>query len=262
MLSGSGHGIAYSVLLLAALGFVLAFAATGVLRAIFPYPIDGLEPGALQEVNRVLAGQPLYVAPALDYVPQIYAPALFYLAAPLAALSGSSQFGLRATSLLASLGSIGLLVLLIRRETGHLGMGLFAGALLAACDQLVDGSMDIGRTDAVALFFLLAATYATHQAAFQPRATWRSGAIGGCLLGLALLSKQSGLPVALALVAVLAAIRHRQLLPLVAAAVLTSAAGLGLLVLQSGSWPLFYLCSSDLAMPPIGRLMLNARDFL
>jgi hypothetical protein len=255
------EGLAQLLLGIVSGTFIAMFAATGVLRAVYPYPIDGLEPGALQEVGRVIAGQPLYVAPSLQYVPQIYGPVYFYLAAPLAVLSGSAQFALRATSLLASLGSIAILFLLVRRETGNLVMGLFAGALLSTCNQLVEGAMDIGRTDAMALFLLLATTYVTctmlldgSRTSLSPALTltlsqgerenqrgWSRSALGGCLLGLALLTKQTGLPVALALVLCVLVIRRGQLVVYIAALVLTAGVGFGLLLLQSGGWPFFYL---------------------
>jgi hypothetical protein len=101
--------------------------------------------------------------------------------------------------------------------------------------------MDIGRTDATAVFFLLAATLATRQVIFEANASWRRGAFGGCMLGLALLTKQSGLPVAVVLVALIAVLRRARLPVYVGALGLTFGAGLGLLVMQSGSWPVFYL---------------------
>lgn len=237
----SAGGVLYVLLLTASAAEICAFAATGFLRALYPYTIDTGEPGGLQQVTRVLAGQPLYTTPTLDYVPLIYGPVYYYLAAPLAAISGSALFGLRASSLLASLGSIALLTLIVRRETGSLGMGLVGGALLAACDQLVEGAMDIGRTDATMLFFLMAAIYACRQTSLEPTAGWRSATVGGTLMGLALLTKQSSVGVGVAIIVVLAAIRRDQLAAFVLALALTFGAGLGLLVLQSGHWPIVYL---------------------
>ena len=54
---------------------------TGALRVVYPYPIDGLEPGSIQVVERVLHGQPIYGPPTLDFVPLIYGPLYFYAAA-------------------------------------------------------------------------------------------------------------------------------------------------------------------------------------
>ena len=159
-----------ALLLSAAVAHALVFAGTGVLRAIYPFPIDGIEPGAIQEVRRVLAGQPIYVAPELGYVPFIYGPVYFYVSALLAVPTGSTLLGMRLVSLLASLGSIALVALLVRRETGRLSMGLVAGGLLAACGPQVDMAMDVGRMDALSLLFLLGAIYAARTAIFDPAA--------------------------------------------------------------------------------------------
>src|SRR5438105_4687446 len=120
-LLSSRQNLAHVLLVSIAVLFIAAFIGSGVLRVVFPFPFDGLEPGALQEVARVRAGQPLYVAPTLDYVPQIYGPVYFYLSAALASILGSDLVGLRLVSLLASLGSIALVILLVRGETGSAG---------------------------------------------------------------------------------------------------------------------------------------------
>ena len=48
--------------------------------AWFPFELESVEGHCLQQVGRVLDGQPLYVAPSLDFVPLIYMPLYFYLA--------------------------------------------------------------------------------------------------------------------------------------------------------------------------------------
>lgn len=228
-------------LLLAVAGLHVAmFAGTGVLRAIYPFPIDGIEPGAIQEVRRVLAGQPIYVAPELGYVPFIYGPVYFFASALFALGSGSALMGLRFVSLLASLGSIALIVALVRRETGSLLVGVVAGGVLAACGPLVDFAMDIGRMDALFVFLLLASTYAA-RLAIEPTAGWTSGASSGALMGLALLTKQSGLPVVAAFLVLFALLRRNQLAAFVVSLVAVCGVALALLTAQSGRWPLFYL---------------------
>jgi hypothetical protein len=231
----------YLVLLAVAAGYILAFIGTGLLRAVYPYPIDALEHGAMQEAARIRSGLPIYVAPSLEYVPQIYGPAYFYLAAAVSALLRSDLAGLRVASVLASLGAIALIGLLVRRETRNPSMGLIGGALFAACNPLVDGAMDIGRTDALAVFFMLAAIYAAHAITLDSNTTPYSGAIVGVLTALLLATKQSGAAVAVAILGVLAVYRRDQL----ATCVLTLIGSLGLMLLllslQGGRWPLFYL---------------------
>jgi 4-amino-4-deoxy-L-arabinose transferase-like glycosyltransferase len=235
------RGLPEILLVGAAAAYVAAFVGTGLLRAVYPYPVDGVEPGALQEVQRVLKGQALYVKPELGYVPFIYGPVYFYVSALVAAVGHSALLGMRLVSVVASVGSITLLVLLVRRETGSLAMGLVSGGLLAACGPLVDMALDIGRMDALALCLMLAAVYFTRTASLEPNASWRSAAGAGLLMGLALLTKQSGVPLVVALAVVYALTRRTQLVPYLAATCGCVAAGVVALTAQSGSWPLFYL---------------------
>jgi hypothetical protein len=239
--SVSRLGFVHATLLAVAGAYIAVFAGTSVLRGIYPYPIDGVEHGALQEVRRVLDGQPLYVAPTLDYVPMIYGPINFYLAAVLAVITGDDLLALRAVSVLASLGSIALLTLLVRRETGNLMAGLVGGALLGTCNQVVAGAMDVGRTDATGLLFALAAIYATRLATLEQSAAWRFSTCAGIGIGLAVLTKQSNAAVGVAVLLVLVMLRHNQVVPFLLGAGVTLAVALALLIWQSGSWPLYYL---------------------
>src|SRR5207302_1853005 len=115
--------------------------------------------------------------------------------------------------------------------------------LYAACVDLADRSMDIARMDALAVAFLVGAIYAGRRATLESAAGWRSAVACGGLMGLAVLTKQSTLPLALALLLAFAAIRPSHVPAYLAALVLTAAVPLALLTLQSGPWPLFYFWS-------------------
>lgn len=234
-------GVLQFLMVLCAAGYILAFLGAGILRATYPYTIDGVEPGALQEVRRILSGQPLYVAPELGYVPLIYGPVYFYAAAAVAAVSDSALFAMRMVSVLASLASIGIVGLLIHRETGSAASALIGAGLLAACSPLVDKAMDVGRMDALSLVFLLGSIYFARLAVLEQYASWQASLWSGLLMGMSILTKQTGVFVAVA-IAVLFAVHHRRLLvTYVAGAMLVVLVGMGLLVAQSGMWPVFYL---------------------
>ena len=64
-----------------------------------------METPSIQAVRRILEGQPLYGPPSLDYVPALYGPLYFYVAAGVARVLGPSLFALRLVSLLATVGS-------------------------------------------------------------------------------------------------------------------------------------------------------------
>src|SRR5262245_7971222 len=57
-----------------------AFLIAALFRLSYPFPLQVTEAPALREVERVLRGELIYVAPTLDYVPLVYGPLLTYLA--------------------------------------------------------------------------------------------------------------------------------------------------------------------------------------
>ena len=235
-------GAIISVLLLVLLvAYLAAFIATSVARIVYPYQADDLEDVALAEVQRILTGQPIYVAPTLEYVPLIYGPVFFYLSAAVAVVTGPNFASVRLVATLASLGAMLLAGLLVRRETGSLVAALVAAGLLAASQPLLNGVLNVGRTDSTCLFFLLAALYVIRTASLAPRVRWWALAAGGCLTGLALLTKQSVAPVGVAIVVYLACTTPTQVVPFLVALCVTVAAPLAVLTVQSGNWPLFYL---------------------
>src|SRR6478735_8320342 len=92
------------------LGAVLVVALA---RINYPYDLEWMEGGTLEHVARVLGGQPLYVAPSLEFTPYIYAPLYYYVTAPFAYLFGLRLLPLRLVSFAASLGVLALIAALI-----------------------------------------------------------------------------------------------------------------------------------------------------
>lgn len=72
--------------------FVLLFLYTAARRMRYPYDVEWIESGILVEVMRIAHGQPLYTAPTLDYIPFLYGPLYFYLAAALSKVTGLTFF--------------------------------------------------------------------------------------------------------------------------------------------------------------------------
>ena len=119
------RGVSLQATLIACAGvYVAAFVSAGAARLFFPYPLEITEGASLEAVRGILAGQPLYSQPTPEHVPLIYGPVYFYAAALVAFATGGPSFAaLRLVSLLASIGSIGLTTLLVRRETGSAALG-------------------------------------------------------------------------------------------------------------------------------------------
>ncbi|MEP0548217.1 MAG: glycosyltransferase family 39 protein [Rhodothermales bacterium] len=217
--------------------FLLLFVVVAALRMPYPYELEWMEGGALGHVGRVLAGSPLYVSPSLDFVPFIYTPLYFWVAAGASALLGEGFFPLRLVSVLSTLGCCALLFLLARREAASWRAGLLAAGLYAATFEASGVWMDLARVDALFMLCLLGGIYV---------ARWSRGVVGlataGGLLGLAFLTKQPGLIVALPVVA-WTVFAQRGAARLAAPLAFALVAGGGALALHvvSGGWFTYYV---------------------
>ncbi len=105
---------------------------------------------------------------------------------------GVDFMALRLVSLVASLGCLGLLFALVRRETGSMIAAALAACLYAATYRLSGAWFDIARPDSLYLLLILAALAALR---LDP-SRWRAAIAAGVLFSLAFLAKQSALVVA------------------------------------------------------------------
>ncbi len=180
-----GLALLFSVL------FVLLFVLVAWRRLHYPFEVDRMESGMLSSVWRLRQGQALYSPPSLTWAPFLYAPLFFYVAAAVSKLVGVQYAALRLVSIGATLGSFALIYALVRVETGRRWRpALFAVGLFACLYAYSRAWYDVGRVDALALFFFLAAVLATRRS--HP-------AVAAVLWLLAFLTKQTMLPLGLAL---------------------------------------------------------------
>ena len=177
--------------------YVLAFAVLAAARVGYVHELEWEEGYSLQHVQRLAAGERLYVAPSLDFVPFPYPPLYFLASAAVARVWGEGFEPLRLVSILSTAASLVLLFAWARRETGKAWCGAVAAGLFAASYGLSDAWFDVARVDALFLALTLAAMGAVrfgsgvaHQAA------------GGALFAAAFLTKQTALFFALPLCAV------------------------------------------------------------
>jgi hypothetical protein len=149
---------------------------------------------------------------------------------------------LRLVSLLASLGSAALIYSLVRREVGSRTLGLVAAGVFVGSNPLAITTLDLGRVDALGLFFVVAALYLMRSADLSSsgRDGWLCAA-SGVLAGLAIVTKQTQAAAALALLLYAARWPRQRFLPYALA--LAAVLGVVLLIvwLQSGGWAWFYL---------------------
>lgn len=120
-----------------------------------PFSLEGGDGIHLMEVQRILAGQPLYPSPSSDYVPFVYMPLYHLMAAPFVWLFGGKLFALRILSVLGSIGSSVLIYRLIRIETSSTNWGILALGLVAGSYEVLDVYADKIHPDALMLFVIL-----------------------------------------------------------------------------------------------------------
>jgi hypothetical protein len=222
---------------LAGLAAIIAYLVVALNRAGYPFALEWLEGNSLVEVHRVLAGQPLYPAPSVGYVPDGYPPLYFAVSAVAARVAGVSYLTLRLVSLVSSIACFALLARLVQRETGSATAGLAAAGVFAATYSATDTWFDVARVDSLFLALSIGGLYA---------ARWMRGAPGavaaGALLAAAALTKQTGLVEGVAVsVALLAGSRRR--LGCIAALAQLTVLGISTLVLAltTGGWYLYYV---------------------
>src|SRR6185437_5312489 len=127
-----------------------AYLFVALRRLDYPFALEQLEGNSLVEVQRILAGQPLYPAPTAGYVPDGYPPLYFLVSAAVARALGPAYLALRLVSLVSSLAWFDI------GRVDSLFLALSVGALYAARRMR-------GPRGAVALGVLFAAMVLTKQ---------------------------------------------------------------------------------------------------
>jgi hypothetical protein len=176
----------------AAGGSILLYFSLVFLRIGYPFELETFEGLMMDHVSRILDGLPIYVAPSLDFIPNIYPPFFYYLAAGLAWFGGEDFWVLRLISVLASVGCLGVLFAYVRRETGSRFCGFLSAGFYAATYGICAGWFDTGRVDSLFLFILLSGIYT-----LRFWTSYRGGIATGVLLALAIFTKQTALPASL-----------------------------------------------------------------
>jgi len=202
-------------LMIVAVAAIATYLILGIIHLRYPFELEWMEGGMVDEVRRVLAGQKIYVKPTLDFVPYLYAPLYFYVSAAFAKVFGVGFFSLRLVSYLSSIGAGVLIAMFVHRETeeddedgARVGdrrfAALLAVGLFAATYRESSAFMDIARVDSLFVFLLLGALYLLR---FGKDLYAHAGA--ALLFTLAFLTKQSAL-IVFAPVALYALIAHRR----------------------------------------------------
>ena len=172
---------------LVAVFFILLFCYTALRRLHYPFSYDQVEGSTVTSVWRIAHGSQIYVEPTPDFVPFLYAPLYFYIAAALGKMMEPGYAALRLLSTLATLGCLGVIFAFVYRETRRPLGALAAAGLYAACYHPLQAWFDVGRVDSLFVFLMLAAIYCTRYAPMP---------LAVLLWLLAIQTKQGALPIA------------------------------------------------------------------
>jgi 4-amino-4-deoxy-L-arabinose transferase-like glycosyltransferase len=178
--------------LISALAYLGAVVALMCVRVPYPFELEWMEGAMVDHVRRLFSGEPLYVAPTLDFTPFLYPPGFYAVSAALSWIVGGGFLPLRLVSALSSVGTLILIGLFVTRETRRRDLGVVAAGLFAACFQVGGSWFDVGRVDMLLLFLLFGAFFAIRYG--RQASTF---VLAGLLLSAAFLTKQSAAVMAL-----------------------------------------------------------------
>jgi hypothetical protein len=157
-------------------------------RMRYPFELEWIEGGMVDQVQRLIHGQSMYVAPGLNYVPFLYPPVYFYFSAGASLIFGSGLFPLRLVSFTASLVSFAVIFLIVRAETRNVRLAFFSTGLFAASFRVTGAWLDVARVDSLFLALWLLFVYFV-----RGRKTFGRSVLTGLLAALAYLTKQTAL---------------------------------------------------------------------
>ena len=128
-------------------------------RLSYPYPLEWLEPATADIAARIRNGLPVYCAPSIAYVSPMKTPLYYYLVAAFWPITGDGLAAGRWVSILATLGTLGLIWRFIRCEGANRLWAVFGVAFYVATYKIGDRWYDLARLDATFVFFTMAWIY-------------------------------------------------------------------------------------------------------
>lgn len=214
--------------------YIALFLYISLSRISFPFTLDWVEGPVLIQVNRVLLGQKLYVEPSASYVPLVYQPLYFYIAAAFTKLLGLSLMPSRLVSMLASSSNILLIFLITQKITRSKFIGLVSAGLFAATNGIVWTWFDYARVDTLCVFFALLGLYLLIQGDIY------TSILAGLFFTLSFFTKQSAITIIAPVFALHFLVNRKQALFFIGTVGLLSTIGVLLLNYDSNGWYTFY----------------------
>ena len=201
-----------------------------------PTELGSGEGSLMDHAIRLAAGQPLYAAPSLGWIPLAYMPGMPMLAAVFFHFLGPQFWVGRAIDMLAAAGLCAIFVASMKRETGRWSPGIAAAGIFLLGQGFTLGCYDVFRPD-IPMLCLAFAGAATLRFSTAPR-----GAILSALLfSIAFVFKQHGLVFGLVMLPYLFFADRRRLPAYALSLALFAGGGFVLLRLWFGPWFPFYV---------------------
>lgn len=216
--------------------YIILFIYVALSRINFTFELNWMEGGIVAVVERILDGNPIYAEPSLEYVPFIYTPLYYILAAFVAEVTGPGFTALRLVSLISSLCCLVIIYLFVCRETKSRYSGFISAGLFAAFYNVSDSWLDIGRNDPLNLFVLLLALYIVRF--FRNNMSY---VFAGILLFLAFFTKQSSLIVIIFLLGYAIIFNRKALLPVMVTTLVLLAGSTILMDRNSDGWYSYFV---------------------
>ncbi len=201
----------------------------------YPFPLEWMEGGTLDVIDRVSKGLPIYVRPAPDYVPYIYPPLYYWISAKAATLLGVGFLAPRLVSFASICAVFALIAAIIRRNGGDWVGALAGAALFAGTYESTERWFHLARVDSLFLALLLGGV-----CVLQTGTKYSSAIAAGVILFLAFLTKQTTL-IAIAPFLLVAAIKapQRPMITAAVVAVLVEATNVVMNARTGGWWNYF-----------------------
>jgi hypothetical protein len=166
---------------------MLLFVVSALKRLRYPYELEELEGYVFLTALRAFHGQSVYPHPSMAFIPYMYSPGYYYVAAALGRVMGMTMATMRMTSALSTLGCFAAIYTLVWSEVKKQLPAIAAAGLYAGCYTICQEWFDLGRLDSLFIFLVLLAMYATRR--LHP-------VIAAVMWALAFQTKQSILPAA------------------------------------------------------------------
>ena len=244
------------LVVIVALVFSAVYFFVAIPRVVYPYDIDFVEDGLLMQALRVANGQPVFVAPNVEFAPHVYMPLYTWLGGWLLKATGPGFLPLRLLSLSATLAVSLAIYAIAWRESGRRWVAIACAGLWLGGYRISGGWYELARVDALFVALALAGCALAIYGARSRRGLAASGA----LLGLALLTKQNAIASILVAGVYLPIVAGRRAWIALLACAAVAGAPIALLHWSSGGWFSTYVFGIAYASPvDLSRLLDVAR---